>query len=121
MIIFDSRKASAVYEGQDFARSESFTVPACGCAKLELTTHDKYFNKISFDVLRVIEGEEVFVKPYRTKTKEGVRVVGLGVTGGEVTEHIVITRPGRYYLTTQMNKMIQDTDSPSIVELSICE
>jgi len=122
MIIFDSRKARTVYEGQPFSRSESFTVPACGCATLELTTHDRFFKRIKFDILRVIENEEMFVKPYREVNEQGVlAVVGLGVVGNEAFETVKITRPGRYYLTTQMNDMIDDEDNPTIVEVSICQ
>lgn len=130
MIIFDSRIAQETYNNEPYLRSKSFDLEPGEKAHFELTTHKKYFGKITFEIVRVIRPEgksdrclstEGYVKPYRFRS--GCKAI-LGYdwkTTKNVYEFLKVDRPGRYYLiaSKRCNQQLLDCEAPTIIETAI--
>lgn len=121
MIIFDSRKASDVYEFENYYRGSNFTVGPNQQAMLELTTNKSYYEKIEFFIVRSVEPSND--KCYETDCLEkALRCAGEYVTLGGMREWLVVDRPGQYYIVANKGScgdQLSDCKNPTIVEVAI--
>jgi len=130
MIIFDSRVAKENYKELPYVRSKSFDIAPGETAHLELSTHEQYYKRVSFKIIRQIKPEGVkddclstkgYVKPYRFPNGTVAALGESRENSGKIFESVVIDRPGRYYIAAgkECNAVLGDCDRPTIVEVFI--